>query len=408
MTASRMRAPASHKSAPRQSPCGQGEFPARDGHHRAADLDRLAALARRRWRGPAAARAPDLGALRDLDLLRRRRSGRGARDGPPAGPAAEPVAGSSGTPIAGANMRVFQRSPEAGEAADVELAQLREGAPGPGSAPRPPAPSRAPRARAGGRSRSTRPAAASARRRARRAARPRARTALQDGIGCSSAPLTRSADRAAGAPAPGHPGLEAHLARARGRRRPGPPSRASDDRRTAARRPGVKMRMRASPPRSRAQHEHRLREVQLARQRCISARQPAAVGEDGQLVALQRRVGEDVEQHVVAGAAHARPALTARAGARIQGRATAEPRPGTSRARPAGRRDGADSARYARGRRTASGRSRHERGRADAGAGRRGGADAQPAGSSERVDDRDGARYFGAARRVRARSRTCG
>ena len=65
----------------------------------ALDARRRASTAGRSRR-PARSRSP-----------RRRRSGRGGRDGSRAGPAAEPVAGSSGTPCAGANMRVFQRPP---------------------------------------------------------------------------------------------------------------------------------------------------------------------------------------------------------------------------------------------------------------------------------------------------------
>ncbi len=53
------------------------------------------------------------------------------------------------------------------------------------------------------------------------------------------------------------------------------------------------------PPRLRRQHEHRLGEVHLARELLHRVGLDVTpVGEDGELVARQRRVGEDVRDDV--------------------------------------------------------------------------------------------------------------
>ena len=221
------------------------------------------------------------------------------------GPAAEPVAGSSATPPPGANIRVFQRSPGAGEAVDAEhLADVGE--------PREVGPQRGdlrPRSRAR-RRRAWSPlsytSTGSSERSTPSAASSPASSAYGStvGIGCSIRPKTIRApsrsSRTGTTPRPVSSRISLEL------QRPGEDERRAERRvarRTAPRPPGVKIRIRACAVGLGAGRRRPSRRSS-SRARAAGAAPRAssrASVKTASWLPGQRRVGEDVADDVAEG-----------------------------------------------------------------------------------------------------------
>ncbi len=234
------------------------------------------------------------------------------------GPAAEPVAGSSATPPPGANIRVFHRVPEPAMRLIAEhLAELGEPRRDRAAAPATSA-SRAERdehvAEAVVVDLDRQLRALDAER--REAAPPRPRTARSVGIGCSIRPKTirapsRSSSDRARRPLPVSSRISPSWS-GPARTNAEPSVGMPGERHLDARREDPDLRVGVLG--RRRVDEDRLREVHLAREpleRLLG--ELARVGEDGELVARERRVGEDVADDVAEGRhrAESRPARTA-------------------------------------------------------------------------------------------------
>ena len=196
ITASRIRAPACHKSGAGHGPWRERELPPRDRHHGTPDLDRLEPSLTPLRAGIQQRRPPDLRALLDLDPLAegdpavtgemdRQRAGRRAGRG---------VLGDA---RARARTCASSSAPRKPRSSSRSARPARSGRPGRGAGRRPPPPRPARRARDGARSRSTRPGAASPPRRAPRAALGRRRNRSTTGSAGSTVPLSTSRPRPA-------------------------------------------------------------------------------------------------------------------------------------------------------------------------------------------------------------------
>ena len=293
----------------RRSRSRNPELAARDDDRRAADAHALDPVGRARRRARTASRAGRARRPARSRSPRRSRCGRGGRGGRRAGrppsrspdpratpsgrgeharlPAARPSRAKQFTPASANRASAAEVRRERGHLARPSRARRRRG-PGRGRTTRPAAPSARPRATASSSSAAVErlPATGSAAPSSRNGSAAPSRSSStgttpapvssRSTIFCSGPPSTNAA------PSVGWPG-ERQLAR--GREDPDPDV-------------GVL--------RLRREHEHRLGEVHLLRERLHRQRvEIARVGEDGELVARERRVGEDVGDDV-AEAAHRR------------------------------------------------------------------------------------------------------